>query len=216
MFIRRQGDPFGPLVNDVFFIASPTLDGLDTVDKGTIQAQTDASAAFLIVPRRDAAPGRDIVVYDVSGKLTYADQGLDGVLVEVDLFPDAIEVAPDPLLKVCPLNCGRCVLLTRAVSRCGITGSIVCSRMIPSPWRSSRLSPSISPWWWKTRVSSSVRSSSDHNHFACRQRLCEQLPSDVESGIRFLHSETLLTRLLTTARNCGQRQGSLRPVSHHW
>jgi hypothetical protein len=81
--------------NDKFGIRTPELTNIsDFNGGGTISPGTTASANWVIIPTRDAAPDA-LTQYYVSGTLEY-DQG--GTHVTIPLFPAPILVKPDPLL----------------------------------------------------------------------------------------------------------------------
>jgi hypothetical protein len=81
--------------NGLFGIHPPELSGISDVNGGgMIQPGVTASATWLIVPTRDAAP--DIpVMYSVGGEFSYM-QG--DSMITMPLFPAPILVKPDPLL----------------------------------------------------------------------------------------------------------------------
>lgn len=81
--------------NDKFGIHTPELTNISDVNgAGTIVSRTTASAVWIIIPTRDAAPDVSVQYY-VGGTLEY-DQ--DGSHVSIPLFPVPIMVKPDPLL----------------------------------------------------------------------------------------------------------------------
>lgn len=87
----------GESVNDRFGIRDPALNGISAVDgTGTVNLGTTASAAWILIPTRDAA-GAEPIVYTVGGTLTYRQEDLELV---VPLLPVPITVHPVPNLLV--------------------------------------------------------------------------------------------------------------------
>ncbi|CAE7752416.1 megf10 [Symbiodinium sp. CCMP2592] len=62
-----------------------------------LAARGQGTLSLLIIPRREAAPTRDPQNYRVGGTLFYTQ---DGVRFSVPLYPDTIQVLPDPVLTV--------------------------------------------------------------------------------------------------------------------
>jgi hypothetical protein len=84
-------------VNDLFGIHPPELSGIGDVDGGgVIPPGGTASAAWVIVPTRDAAPDGPVTYY-VGGEFSYM-QGSS--VITMPLFPAPILVMPDPLLVI--------------------------------------------------------------------------------------------------------------------
>ncbi len=82
-------------VNSFFGINPPELSGVGDVNGGgVIQPGTTASASWLIVPTRDAAPDGPVMYY-VGGEFSYTQ---DGSTITMPLFRAPILVKPDPLL----------------------------------------------------------------------------------------------------------------------
>lgn len=81
--------------NDRFGMHEPELSGIADVNgSGTVQPGTTASATWLLVPSRDAAPEMPTQYY-VGGSFSYTQSG---ETVTIPLFPAPILVKPDPLL----------------------------------------------------------------------------------------------------------------------
>lgn len=81
--------------NDLFGIHPPELSGVDDVNGGgVVEPGITASATWMIVPTRDAAPDQP-TQYFIGGQFTYTE---DGLVITVPLFPAPIMVKPDPLL----------------------------------------------------------------------------------------------------------------------
>ena len=81
--------------NNLFGINPPELSGVGDVNGGgVIQPGTTASASWLLVPTRDAAPDGPVMYY-VGGEFSYTQAGST---ITVPLFPAPILVKPDPLL----------------------------------------------------------------------------------------------------------------------
>jgi len=81
--------------NDLFGIHPPELSGIGDVNGGgIIQPGGSATAAWLLVPTRDAAPDEP-VMYFVGGEFSYTQAGST---ITMPLFPAPILVKPDPLL----------------------------------------------------------------------------------------------------------------------
>ncbi|CAE7298914.1 MEGF10, partial [Symbiodinium microadriaticum] len=62
-----------------------------------LAARSQGTLSILIIPRREAAPTRDPQTYRVGGTLFYTQ---DGVRFSTPLYPDTIQVLPDPVLTV--------------------------------------------------------------------------------------------------------------------
>eukprot|EP00439_Symbiodinium_sp_Y106_P032670 s4529_g3.t3 len=62
-----------------------------------LAARGQGTLSLLIIPRREAAPTRDPQNYRVGGTLFYTQ---DGVRFSIPLYPDTIQVLPDPVLYV--------------------------------------------------------------------------------------------------------------------
>jgi hypothetical protein len=85
------------IANDLFGIHPPELSGIGDVDGGgVILPGATASAAWVIVPTRDAAPDGPVTYY-VDGEFSYM-QG--ETIITMPLFPAPILVMPDPLLVI--------------------------------------------------------------------------------------------------------------------
>lgn len=115
LFVRKELDSTGPLLNDLFSIQAPEFTGdLDRVDgTGTLPANGKGSVSWLLIPFRSAAPSPASEFYEVSGELAYVSGGDN---VAIPLWPDSIEVCmrlcvcwpptevqqvlPDPLLRL--------------------------------------------------------------------------------------------------------------------
>ncbi|KAL1529501.1 hypothetical protein AB1Y20_000447 [Prymnesium parvum] len=86
--------------SDEFFVGpAVTSDGWRQSGNavGYIAGQAAGTAAWLLVPRSSAVGGTAPVEYFVTGELRYVDAG---GAVRVALFPERIEVAPDPSLRL--------------------------------------------------------------------------------------------------------------------
>jgi len=99
-------DPGGEAADGVFGVNISLLDNIDAVDgTGTVPACTDspdcstgrAVVEWLIIPTDDAALTEDSTPYFVGGELSYTH---DGTLITVPLFPQQIDVLPNPQLFV--------------------------------------------------------------------------------------------------------------------
>lgn len=98
LYIRKELDATGPLQNDLFFVQPPEFKGtLTSIDGGTLGPNAEGGVSWLIIPFREAAPAPGTFRYEVSGLLEYT---LNGEAVTVDLWPDSIEVLPDPKLTI--------------------------------------------------------------------------------------------------------------------
>jgi hypothetical protein len=81
--------------NGVFGINPPELSGVSDVNgDGVIQPGTTATASWLLVPTRDAAPDGPVMYY-VGGEFSYTQAGST---ITMPLLPAPILVKPDPLL----------------------------------------------------------------------------------------------------------------------
>ena len=90
-------DAQGNLATDKFAIYPPTLRNINAIDgTGVIAPNTVATANWIIVPRKTAAP-QETTRYYVSGLLTYTVAGASYV---VPLLPAPIDVQPDPTLEL--------------------------------------------------------------------------------------------------------------------
>jgi len=82
----------------LFGITAPVLANLSDVSgTGVVVPGLTGSAMWTIIPTDEAAPTADTVTYFVSGTLRYRQDGLD---VTVPLAPAAIDVLPNPNLRL--------------------------------------------------------------------------------------------------------------------
>lgn len=89
----------GTVATNVFAIGQPSLTGIGGTDmsgNGVLNGMSSGFAEWLLIPKREAAPTKP-AFYDIGGTFSYV---LDGILVENPLWPDTIQVFPDPLLEV--------------------------------------------------------------------------------------------------------------------
>jgi len=90
-------DVTGQDATSLFSISPPVLNVIDSVDgTGTLPAGQTGTAAWTILPTDDAAPDA-ARVYSVGGTLSYT---LDGVQIDIPLFPASITVLPNPSLHL--------------------------------------------------------------------------------------------------------------------
>ena len=79
----------------VLFIGNAETSGITDVDgSGELPVKTSGSAEWLIIPYSEAAPYED-QAYEIGGILYYT---VNGQNITVPLFPDSIQVTPDPRL----------------------------------------------------------------------------------------------------------------------
>src|SRR5208282_4750289 len=90
-------DASGNPASNLFYIAPPTLAGLNAVDgTGSMATGTSGTATWTIIPTTNAAPNGP-TQFAVGGTLSYM---LDGQQVVIPLFAVPITVMPSPVLNV--------------------------------------------------------------------------------------------------------------------
>jgi len=92
-----RATPFGNITKDatsLFVFGEPELTDVTSVGGGTINANTNAKATWLILALTEAAPVFE-TKYDISGILQYTIEGVEYIQ---NLAPDTITVKPDPQL----------------------------------------------------------------------------------------------------------------------